>query len=441
MSYTPFISSSVGTGTTGPSVVILKASASATLTKNRVVTLSSGDADYTITLSGNTALNQDVSTTGSPTFANALIGTGSRQGIFNVATGRAFFGANSENYSIGVGYTQARVNSGQTYYMGATDSATPSFILSNAAGTTRLTLTDAGVLTLTSPLPFGSGGTGLTALGSGLQIPRTNAGATAWEWYTPASTLGGTVTSVSFTGGLISVATPTIAASLTVAGTSGGVVYFDSASTWASSAALTANSPVLGGGAGAAPSTVAGITTDGTSMLTLGVNTTTLGKVKMFGNTSGDATIQPAAVAGTSTVITLPNVTCTLLPNTTTSGVGTSPTSSSTTTITHGLGRIPTIIRIYGGGSFTANNSAVPTTFAIGLYCSTGNACMYQPYDPTTITASEPMATSTAYAVRCDTGVGNFVTGVIQNVTSTQFDIVWTETGTSAAQVYIWEAQ
>lgn len=64
----------------------------------------------------------------------------------------------------------------------------------------------------------------------------------------------GTVTSVSFTGGLISVANPTTAAALTVAGTSGGVPYFASGSTWASSAALTANLPVIGGGAGAAPS-------------------------------------------------------------------------------------------------------------------------------------------------------------------------------------------
>lgn len=63
----------------------------------------------------------------------------------------------------------------------------------------------------------------------------------------------GTVTSVSFTGGLISVATPTTTPALTVAGTSGGIPYFSSASTWASSAVLPAGDFVLGGGAGAAP--------------------------------------------------------------------------------------------------------------------------------------------------------------------------------------------
>lgn len=69
----------------------------------------------------------------------------------------------------------------------------------------------------------------------------------------------GTVTSAgtSFTGGLISVAgspvTTSGTAALTVAGTSGGVPYFASSSTWASSGALTANLPVIGGGAGSAP--------------------------------------------------------------------------------------------------------------------------------------------------------------------------------------------
>ena len=89
----------------------------------------------------------------------------------------------------------------------------------------------------------------------------------------------GSVTSVaqSFTGGLISVSGSPITTSgtlaLTVAGTSGGVPYFSSASTWASSAALAANAIVLGGGAGAAPAT----TTTGTGVVTAvgnAVNTT-----------------------------------------------------------------------------------------------------------------------------------------------------------------------
>ena len=69
----------------------------------------------------------------------------------------------------------------------------------------------------------------------------------------------GSVTSVAqtFTGGIVSVAGSPITTSgtlaLTVAGTSGGVPYFTSASTWASSGALTQYGILYGGGAGAAP--------------------------------------------------------------------------------------------------------------------------------------------------------------------------------------------
>lgn len=74
----------------------------------------------------------------------------------------------------------------------------------------------------------------------------------------------GTVTTVGFTGGLISVANPTTTPAFTVAGTSGGIPYFSSSSAWATSAALAANALVIGGGAGVAPST----TTTGTGILT-----------------------------------------------------------------------------------------------------------------------------------------------------------------------------
>lgn len=74
----------------------------------------------------------------------------------------------------------------------------------------------------------------------------------------------GTVTSVGFTGGIISVATATTTPALTVAGTSGGIPYFSSTSTWATSALLAANALMIGGGAGTAPST----TTTGTGVLT-----------------------------------------------------------------------------------------------------------------------------------------------------------------------------
>lgn len=95
---------------------------------------------------------------------------------------------------------------------------------------------------------------------------------------------GGTVTSVSFTGGLISVANPTTTPAFTVAGTSGGIPYFSDAAAWASSAVLAANALMVGGGAGAAPTTV----TTGTGIITaLGINVGSAGAPVLFNGALG----------------------------------------------------------------------------------------------------------------------------------------------------------
>lgn len=114
----------------------------------------------------------------------------------------------------------------------------------------------------------------------------------------PAGT--GTVTSVSFTGGLISVATPTTTPALTVAGTSGGIPYFSSTSTWATSALLASGGVVLGGGAGSAPATNTHLTF-ATNTLTVGLAGTGSGILALAGSTSGSATITAPATAGTAT--------------------------------------------------------------------------------------------------------------------------------------------
>jgi hypothetical protein len=107
----------------------------------------------------------------------------------------------------------------------------------------------------------------------------------------------GTVTSVGWTGGLVSVATPTTTPAFTVAGTSGGVPYFSSASTWASSAALAANALVVGGGAGVAPAT----TTTGTGVLTaLGLTANGSGAISL---TTSPAFVTPALGVATATTL------------------------------------------------------------------------------------------------------------------------------------------
>ena len=162
-----------------------------------------------------------------------------------------------------------------------------------------------------------------------------------------------------------------------------------------------------------------------------------VGKLILAGSTSGSTILNASAVAGTTTV-TVPAQTGTLLINTATSGVGATPTASGTTAITHGLGRTPTIIRIYSGGGFTSNAAATPTTYSMGTFSSSGNRCIYQGVNGTTTIAA---ASSTVFSIYMITSAGNLISGVIGNVGDTTFDIVWTETGTHTRGVYMWEAQ
>ena len=78
---------------------------------------------------------------------------------------------------------------------------------------------------------------------------------TYMELQNPA-TLGGAVTSVTGSG-VISNSASTGAVTLTIAGTSGGIVYFSSNSAWGSTGLLTQYGILLGGGAGAAPTSTA----------------------------------------------------------------------------------------------------------------------------------------------------------------------------------------
>ena len=140
----------------------------------------------------------------------------------------------------------------------------------------------------------------------------------------------GSVTSVSFTGGIISVANPTTTPAFTVAGTSGGIPYFSSASTWASSAALAANAIVIGGGAGAAPATTA----------------TATGVLTAIGNTLNSST---GLVTGSVTALT---------------------SLASVGTIATGAWNATAIGTAYGG---TGLSGATPFTSGGALYASSAS--------------------------------------------------------------------
>ena len=167
--------------------------------------------------------------------------------------------------------------------------------ISFATGTLSAT-GSGGTVTSVAALTLGTTGTDLSStVANGTTTPvitlnvptasATNRGAlSSTDWTTFNNKGSGSVTSVSFTGGIIIVATATTTPALTVAGTSGGVPYFSSGTTWATSAALAANSLVIGGGAAVAPST----TTTGTGVLTaLGTNVGSAGAFVTFNGALG----------------------------------------------------------------------------------------------------------------------------------------------------------
>jgi hypothetical protein len=158
----------------------------------------------------------------------------------------------------------------------STSGTYPNFTITNSAPDQTVVLTQGGTTTITGTYPnftissddqykgtvtsvdFSGGTTGLTVSGN----PITSSG---------TITLAGTLAVANGGTGLTS-------------GTSGGVLAFTASGTLASSSALASNAIVVGGGAGAAPSTI----TTGTGVVTaLGVNTGTAGAFVVDGGALG----------------------------------------------------------------------------------------------------------------------------------------------------------
>jgi hypothetical protein len=324
------------------------------------VSMSTIQAADVPTLNQNTTGNA-ANVTGTVAIANGGTGQNSKAAGFNALSPITSVG----DLIIGTGTnTSSRLSIGTTSgYVLTTNGTTASWQAPSGGGVSSFTTSlsgltpssaTTGAITLAGTLGVASGGTGATTLTGIIKGSGTSAfsAATAGTDYQAPITLtttgtsgaatfvgntlnipqysgggggSGTVTSVaqSFTGGIVSVAGSPITTSgtlaLTVAGTSGGIPYFSSGTTWATSAALAANAIVVGGGVGVAPATV----TTGTGVVTaLGVNTGTAGAFVVNGGALGTPT------SGTLTNCTFP----TLNQNTT----GTAAGLSSTLAVTSG---------------------------------------------------------------------------------------------------------
>lgn len=239
--------------------------------------------------------------------------TGTRTFLYNNGTDVGVFENYFPSLTLGAALPIASGGTGttSTTFVNLATNVTGTLPIANGGtGTTSTTFVNLAT-NVTGTLPVANGGTGgatqaaaRTGIGastvgsnfftltnpSAITFPRINAdntvsALTAADFRTAigAGTGAGTVSSVSWTGGIVSVATATTTPAFTIAGTSGGIPYFSSASTWASSAALAANAIVIGGGAGVAPAT----TTTGTGVVTAIGNSTNAASGLAVLNASG----------------------------------------------------------------------------------------------------------------------------------------------------------
>jgi len=338
---------------------------------------------------------------------------------------RVGFGTTTPSQTLSLAFPNsnnwAQLDRSSTSYESAfqwTTGGTPSFFLGmrNVSPNTGLHLYDytAGrdvmVLNAGGDIVWNQGGFfNIVALaGSGTRMVTADASGTLSTTAIPT----GTVTSVGWTGGIVSVATATTTPAFTIAGTSGGIPYFSSASTWASSAALAANAIVIGGGAGVAPST----TTTGTGVLTaLGINVGSAGAFVTFNgalgtpssgtvtNLTGTASININGTVGATTpgtgAFTTLSASSTLTASTTielghasdttlsrvSAGVGAIEGSQITTLNTTALSGNQTVTLavktryLLSVGLYETQNMTLPATFAVGdeihfIINSTSNA-------------------------------------------------------------------
>jgi len=199
------------------------------------------------------------------------------------------------------------VNSTATIASGLT-----SFVSTNGAGAVYATPTTAGsgVTSVATTSPITGGTITTTGTIACATCVTSAASLTSTGVVLGAGSQGAaTATDITFASGILSLGTNTseLGGVKMFGGTSGNLTIQPSA---AAGTNLVATFPANTGTVAelnlAQTWTAAQTHTSAAPQIILGVNTTTLGAIKMFGNTSGDLTIEPSATAGTSSVATFP---------------------------------------------------------------------------------------------------------------------------------------
>lgn len=267
-------------------------------------------------------------------------------------------------------------------------------ILTNSGGSTTVTLSTATSIgsniaitipdvSVTTTTPFLPLATSLPAAAGRILTSTGTDGAASWQ--VPAN--NGTVTSItlnvngSFSSGIYGV-TPASAITssgtfnIALTGTSGGIPYFSTANILSSSAALTVNQLIVGGGVGGSPVTLAAVT-NGNSLIVSG-GIPTYGAVNLAGGSNSVSGILPVANGGTGVASLTSNAV--LLGGATvgsvSGGVGTvltgtagAPVFSSTPTVTSAtLSGTSNQLTLNVGGSTTIINSPNTGSTAFRTY-------------------------------------------------------------------------
>jgi hypothetical protein len=313
----------LGIRSTGTGAFDLTFANTENLTAGRTLTFTVNDAARTVSLSGNLTLGGALATAAAFTQSGAFATTLTSSGI----TDSTLPSGTHTLAGLDVAQTWSALqqfNSGDFALKGATSGTlvqhaaaiAGSSVLTWPAGTTDFSATGGTsqvVKQVSAGAPFTVGQLAFSDISGTATLAQggTNASLTASNggiFYSTASAgaiLSGTATAnlpllsgASTTPAWATISYPTSA-------NSGGIPYFSSATAITSSAALGSGQIVLGGGAGASPTTSANASIS-SGALSLGANASVLGSVKLFGSTSGDVTVKAAAVAGTSTIFQLP---------------------------------------------------------------------------------------------------------------------------------------